>query len=237
MGLKQRLATGEPIDGIVVRTPSHQVIEVLAARGVSLVMIDTEHSLIGPEALDAMLAVARALGVDSLVRVPAAEPVAIQQALDSGATGVVVPHVASGELAAQVVRWAHYGDGGRGYSGSTRSAGWGTRPMADVLTDAAAHTAVAVQVEDVAALDNLDAILAAPVDAVFIGAADLAVGLGCTTTDDPQVHKACTRIIEAATAADCAVITYAASNNDAKRWRADGVAVVLRGSDQTRLAP
>ncbi|MGH9136180.1 MAG: aldolase/citrate lyase family protein, partial [Acidimicrobiales bacterium] len=118
--LKRRLAAGEDLDGVVVKTPSHQVIEVLAAGGTALVMIDTEHGQIGIETLDAMVAVASALGVAALVRVPAADRVAFQQTLDTGATGVVVPHVHSAALAADVVRWSHYGDGGRGFAGSTR---------------------------------------------------------------------------------------------------------------------
>lgn len=236
--LKARLAAREPVDGIVVRTPSHQVIEVLAARGVRCVMIDTEHAAVGPSELDAMLAVARALGVDVLVRTAAADRTLIQQALDGGATGVVVPHVDSTAKAAAVVRWCHYGDGGRGYSGSTRSAGWGTRALADVVAEANGSTVVVVQIEDVAALDDLDGIAGTDgVDAVFVGAADLTVGLGALSTSDPATVAACERIVAAGHVAGRSVVAYAADSADADRWRAAGANVVITGSDQSRLAP
>jgi len=224
------------MDAVVVRTPSYQVIEVLAARGIGCVMIDTEHAVFDPTQLDAMLAVARALGVDALVRVAAADPVRIQQALDGGATGVVVPHVDSTDLATKVARWCHYGDGGRGYSGSTRSAGWGTQPIAAVVAGASGSTVVVVQIEDVGALDDVEGIVGTDgIDAVFVGATDLAVGLGADSIADGVVVAACERIIAAAAAGGRSVVAYASDADDADRWRTFGANVVITGSDQSRL--
>jgi 2-keto-3-deoxy-L-rhamnonate aldolase RhmA len=236
--LKARLAAREPIDAVNVRTPSYQVIEAFAARGVSCVMVDTEHAAFDAAQLDATLAVASGLAVDVLVRVPAGDRGAIQQALDGGATGVIVPHVATAPRAADVVRWCHYGDGGRGFSGSTRSAGWGTRTMAEVVGAAARSTVVVVQVEDVGALDELDGIVGtAGVDAVFVGAADLAVALGAASLADERVVAACARIVETARSAGRSVVAYAADAADAIRWRDSGANLVILGSDQSRLSP
>ncbi len=177
---RQRLAGRSPVAGMVIRTPSHHVVEVLAAappdHRVDVVMLDTEHAPFDLAVLDSMLAVARALDIPTLVRVHGLERHAIQQALDLGATGIVVPHVDSVASAREVVRLAHYGDGGRGFSPSTRSAGWGTRTIADILDDAAASTTVVIQVEDPSALDVIDDIVQVEgIDAVLIGRADLAV--------------------------------------------------------------
>ena len=237
-GLKARLAARERVDAIVVRTPSHQVVEILASRGFRCVMVDTEHAAFDPSQLDAMLAVSHGLGVDVLVRVAAEDRSGIQQALDGGATGVVVPHVDTRQRAADVVRWCHYRDGGRGYSGSTRSSGWGTRPFADVLARAANTTVVVVQIEDVRALSDLDRIAGHEgVDAVFVGAADLAVGLGAGSAGDEEVVAACTRIVDAAKAAGRSIVAYASDTTDADRWRSIGANLVLLGSDQSRLNP
>jgi 2-keto-3-deoxy-L-rhamnonate aldolase RhmA len=236
MSLKRRLAAGELVDGVVVKTPSHQVIEVLAAAGVGVVMVDLEHSGIGRGAIDAMLAVAWALGVDVLVRVSSADRVAVQQALDAGATGVVVPHVTGDDVASNVARWAHYGDAGRGYAGTVRSGRWGTLPMAEVLAAAADRTVVVVQIEDPAALAHAGAIAATPgVDAVFVGAADLTVAMGATSTSDPSVVAACADIATAARGAGTAVAAYAADGAEAERWRDAGATLVFHGSDHTRL--
>ena len=237
-GFRTRLTGGDDLTGLVVRTPSHQVVEVLAATmQPDVVMLDTEHAAFDPGVLDATIAVARALGVPTLVRVPELSRPAFQQPLDMGSTGVVVPHVRTADDAAAAVRLAHYGDGGRGYSGSTRSAGWGRRSMAEVVAAAAATTTVIVQVEDPAAVEEASAIAATPgVDAVFVGAADLAVAMGARSVADDAVQRACTSVIGACRRAGIAVVAFAGSAEDAAAWRSRGVSCVLQGTDQARLA-
>lgn len=234
---RHRLQRGDDLSGIVVRTPSHQVVEVLAATlAPDVVMLDTEHAAWGAEALDATIAVAAALDLPVLVRVPELSPAALQQPLDMGATGVVVPHVRSADEAARAVALAHYGDGGRGYSGSTRSAGWGTRSMAEVLAEAGERTAVVVQVEDPVALAEVGAIAATPgVGAVFVGAADLAVALGASSLADPVVMAAVDQVLAACGAASTTVMAFAGDAAAAAGWRRQGVRCVLLGTDQARL--
>jgi 2-keto-3-deoxy-L-rhamnonate aldolase RhmA len=234
---RERLRAGEALTGVFVKTASHQVIEVLAASGtVDVAVIDTEHGAFDPSQLDAMLAVAHALQFPCLVRVAAPAPVFLQVALDGGATGVLVPHVATGAMAAQVSTWSRYGDGGRGYSGSTRSAGWGTRSMENVLARAAAATTVVVQVEDVAAVDAAGDIAAADgVDAVFIGMADLTVGLGCTDPSHPSVRSAVDSIIAATQAAGCALAAISSGPADTEQWRRRGVMFAVESTDHARL--
>lgn len=233
------LVAGVALDGIVVRTPSHQVIEVLVAdpgHGLDVVMLDREHSSFDAGTLDTCLAVAGALGVATLVRIGQLDRSAVQQALDLGATGVVVPHVVTAADARRAVSLAHYGDGGRGFSGSTRSAGWGTRPMADVIDRAASTTTVVVQVEDPAAVDEVDEIVATPgVDAVFVGAADLAVAMGARSVTDRRVEEACSTVVAACRAAEVAVAAFAGDAEAAAAWRERGATLVFRGTDQVRL--
>lgn len=236
--LRDRLLLGG-LRGLVVRTPHHQVIEVLAASATppDVVMIDTEHAAIGPHELDAMLAMALAHRLDALVRVPSLDGPWIQVALDAGAIGVVVPHVRTPEQAERAARRSHYGDGGRGFSGSCRSAGWGTRSMAEVLDEAAARTVVVAQLEDPDALEHVDAVVRTPgIDAVFVGTADLAVATGARSLADPMARAAADRVVDATLDAGSPLVAYAGSPTDAARWRARGAALVLEGSDQTRLA-
>lgn len=235
-GLRNRLAQGEILDGVFVKTASHQIIEVLATGRADLAIIDTEHASFGPLELDVMLAVARALDFPCLVRVAEASRPLVQQALDAGATGVVVPHVGTPALAADVVRWSHYGPGGRGFSGSTRSAGWGARTMAEVMRAAAEATIVVVQIEDVGALDDLDALAAvAGVDAAFIGAADLAVALGGDDPAAPAVEAAIDAIVAAARSVGLPLAAYAVTPADEAVWRRRGVNLVCTGSDHSRI--
>ena len=233
---RARLASHRSLVGAFVKTPSHQVVEVLALGGLDAIVIDTEHAPFDAGRLDAMLAVAHLAGFPCLVRVAEPSRVLVQQALDGGATGVVVPHVDTAACAREVVRWCRFGEGGRGYSGSTRAAGWGTRSIADVLSEAAETTTVIAQIEDPAALDELDEIAAVDgLDALFVGVADLTVGLGCTDTTHPWVDAAVHAILRAAAGAQVPVAAFASDAADEARWRERGATFVLSGTDQSRL--
>jgi staphyloferrin B biosynthesis citrate synthase len=234
---RERLRNGEALTGVFVKTPSHQVIEVLAAGGAfDAVVIDTEHAPFDPSQLDAMLAIAHALGLACLVRIAAPSAPLVQSALDGGATGVVVPHVVSAVMAADVARWSTYGAAGRGFSGSTRSAGWGTHPITDVLARAAATTTVIVQVEDATAVDAIDEIVGVDgIDAVFIGTADLTVGLGCTEHAHPRVNAAVDAVVAAARRANRSLAAFAPTSAESATWRDRGVSFVVEGTDHGRL--
>ena len=104
---KSRLAAHEPLVGTFVKTPSAIVVEVLGLTELDCVCLDAEHAPFDRGTLDACIFAARATGMDVLVRLPSAAPEHLLQALDSGATGVVVPHVRSAAEAAAVVTAAH----------------------------------------------------------------------------------------------------------------------------------
>ena len=140
--LGAKLARGDRLIGTWVKTPAPIVVEVLADTELDLVILDAEHAPFSRLELDACVFAANASGMDVLVRVPTAQSHHVLQALDTGATGVLVPHVCTAEEAADVARSARYGPGGRGYAGSTRAAGYGTKPMEVHKADSAARTVV-----------------------------------------------------------------------------------------------
>lgn len=180
----QRLRAFEPMMGTFVKTPSPIVAEVLALSDLDLFCIDVEHAPFGRYELDQCLAIFNALDRPCLVRVANDSPTQIRNALDSGAAGVVVPHVVSADQAAAIVKAAHFGEGGRGYAGSTRAADYTTRPVSDHLAESALQTTVIVQIEDIAALDSVAEIAAVEgVDGLFVGRTDLAVAMGRDVAD------------------------------------------------------
>jgi len=187
MSLKQRMANRERLVGTFIKTPAYEVIEVLAKSGLDFMVIDAEHAPFDRARMDQCLAMGRALNFPLLVRVPDGEPSSILQALDSGATGIVVPHVDSVEKAHRVAKSARFGHGGRGYAGSTRWADFATRPMKDVLAQSTTETIVVVQIEEPEGVEAAAGIAAIDgVDCLFAGPADLAVCYGETDiTSDP----------------------------------------------------
>lgn len=232
-GLRARILAGEPLTGTFIKTPAYEVIEVLAMSGLDFLCLDAEHAPNDRRGMDACLAIARALGLPTLVRVPEGTPAQILMALDSGAVGVVVPHVFTVERAETASRAAHFGHGGRGFAGSTRWAGGGRHSIADVLA-MDDETVVLVQIEEPEGVEAADAIAAVPgVDGLFVGPADMAVCLGRTDVSDPAVHEVMQSVATAARGAGKAAVTFVGSTALVPALRALGMSVFLVASEHT----
>lgn len=230
-GLRARILAGAPLAGTFVKTPGHDVIEVLAMSGLDFICLDGEHAPQDRRSMDAALAMARALGLPALVRVPEGTPAQILMALDSGAAGVVVPHVWNAERATIAARAAHFGHGGRGFAGSTRWAGLGSRTMPDVLA-MDDESIVLVQIEEPEGVEAAADIAAIEgVDGLFVGPADMAICLGKASADDPAVRDAMRRTATAARAAGKGAATFVPSTSTVPEIRELGISVFLIGSD------
>ena len=231
---KERLRQGRLQVGTFVKTPAGEVLELLTLADLDFVCLDAEHAPFGRRELDLALSLCRALGMPALVRLESARPETILQALDSGATGLLVPHIKNAMMAEDIARWARFGEGGRGYAGSTRAAGFATRAIGAVLDDDASNPTVIAQIEDPSALDHVEAIAAVNgVDALFFGAADLAVGFGVSDTSDPRVKSAREHVAAAAKAAGKPLLTFAAKVGLLPDHFDAGASAVLVGSDQS----
>ncbi len=236
MTLKARLAAGQPLLGCFVKTPHPHIVEVLGSSGLDLVCLDAEHAPFDRRDLDACIMAARGCGLPVLVRTASAAADAVLNALDLGADGVVVPHIASAAAARELAAVAQYGPAGalarRGYAGSSRAAGYGTRTIADHLAASAATSVVIAQIEDAAALDEIDAIAAVEgIDALFIGRIDLTISLGASRPDDPVVVAAMAQILAAARAAGRPCGLFTGDPGEVPAWQAQGASLFLLGSD------
>ena len=232
MTLKQRIASGQPLLGTFVKTANHQVFEVLAQTSLDLLVIDAEHAPFDRGDIDVCLMAARAGSMAVVVRPAEGSHSALLNALDCGADGVLVPHVRSAAEARMVVKASHYGPGGRGYAGTSRAAGYGLVPMADHRRLSGERTVIIAQIEDVEALDEIEAIAAVEgIDALFIGRADLTVALGCASPDDPPVVAAVDRICAVARAAGRPVGMFLPRAADTALWQAKGASLFFLSSD------
>ena len=232
MTFKDRLLGGEQLAGTFLKTPSHVVMEIMAMSGLDFVCIDAEHAPWGRAEMDAALAVARALGFPVLVRVGAGDPATILNALDTGATGIVVPHVDSVEKARAVAAAARFGRGGRGYAGSSRWAGYATRGMGEVLDQSASETVVIAQIEEPEGVEVADGIAAVEgIDGLFAGPADLTVGYGHRSMDNPDLPAALASVGEAARARGKAYMTWVPDAAKAAEWRRHGFTTFFVSSE------
>ena len=234
-GFRQSLLNGESMMGTFMKTPSPIVAEVLGLSKLDVIAIDAEHAPFGRLDTDGCIAAYRAADMPCLVRVADDSTTQLRNALDSGADGVVVPHVMSSGQAERIVKACHFGDGGRGYAGSPRAAGYGTKAMPDYLADSAARTSVIVQVEDIPALEQVPQIAAVDgVDAVFIGRIDLAVAMGKGPMDEAVIDTVA-NICRACTEAGTTVGMFTPDLAELPRWRELGASLFLLSSDHSMM--
>jgi 2-keto-3-deoxy-L-rhamnonate aldolase RhmA len=233
--LKEKLRSRELVLGCFIKTPHPVVVEVLGMTDLDCLVLDAEHAPFDRSALDACILGARAAGKDILVRPQCSSPEHILNALDLGATGVLLPHIRSAAVAAAALHACHYGAGGRGYAGSTRAAGYTTHGLSRTRAEAL-DVAVIAQIEDVDALDQIDAIAADDrIDALFVGRADLTVALGADGPDATEVVGAVERICSAASEAGRCVGMFLSRQEDVALWRSKGASLFLMSSDHEFL--
>lgn len=232
-GLKTRLLNRETLASTFVKTAEVTVVEVLATSGLDFIVLDGEHCGFDRGRLDACLAVARALDFPALVRISSGSEENVLMALDAGAVGVVVPHVDSAEKAKTIAKAAHFGRGGRGFAGSTRWAGFATRPMDEVL-DQDDQTIVMAQIEEPEGVEACEDIAAIDgIDALFAGPADLTVGYGHRDQNNPDLPKALDRVGKACAAHGKAYISWVPDATKAAEWTAFGMTGFVVASEHT----
>ncbi len=174
---RDRLLRGDRLIGTLLSLPSPELVEIASDAGFDWLFLDMEHGAL--EARDILRLVQAARGPCApLVRVPENREMWIKKALDTGAAGIIVPHVNSAEDAARAVHWGKYPPEGGRSVGFSRSNRYGTR-FQESVESANTETVVIAQVEHIDGVRAIEAILdVSGVDAVFIGPYDLSASLG-----------------------------------------------------------
>ncbi len=233
--LRARILALEPVVGTFVKTPSPQVVELLGRGGLDFAVADMEHGPIGVTALDGLSLGARSVGLPLLIRSTSAQAAAIWPALDLGCSGVMAPHVITRSDAEGLAHAVKYARGSRGFSPSGRAGDYGTVDAADYRRRMDEQTVIMAQIEDRAALDNLDAIAAvSEVDVLFIGPADLSLSLGCDAAS-AQMTQAVDAVIAAARRAGKASGMFVGNAAQIAGFAARGMTVFVCGSDQSMI--
>ena len=176
---KKHLQAGTPKMGLFINSHSPTVAGQLACSGYDWMLVDTQHGPMNHENLSAMLSAIENGGAKSLVRVGGYDDrPGIQQALDLGADGVLIPYINTAEEARQAISCTKYPTVG------TRSVYFPQRSMnkAGLLGYAGnwnKEGIIALQVETASCIENIAEIAAVPgVDILFLGQNDLCMSMG-----------------------------------------------------------
>jgi 2-keto-3-deoxy-L-rhamnonate aldolase RhmA len=236
---RKRLLERQLLIGTFCKTPTSHSAEILGSLGYDFVMLDEEHAPWTRQTLEVGFLAARAFGTAGLVRIARPDANSILSALDDGAIGVMVPHVASAQKARNIASWARYKGGTRG-SGVGRGGDYGGRPIEAHYESSDATTTVIAMIEDWEAIEQIDAITAvAGIDGFFLGRGDLGLslsnaagkpGAGPVPTVDEAVRIVAKAVLKSGKAL-CAVTPNMASD-DAKKMLDLGVTALMVASDQ-----
>jgi 4-hydroxy-2-oxoheptanedioate aldolase len=236
---KARLKAGETVFGCFVRYPDPTLIEVMSYQNWDFIVFDGEHGTIEPRDCENMVRAAELGGVTPIVRVPTNQPPIILRYMDTGAHGLHVPWVNSGEEAEAVVRSVKYQPRGiRGLAG-IRAADYAQQgTFAEYVQTANRETLVTIHIETMEAVRRLPEIVAVDgIDVIFIGPTDLSHSLG--VPGQPQhaaVQDAMQQIIDVVKDTDKALGIMVTNADGARQWRERGARYITIGLESL-LAP
>jgi 4-hydroxy-2-oxoheptanedioate aldolase len=230
--------------GLWLHSHHFHIARLLAAQGLlDWLLVDMEHSPVDLAMSSMILATIADVSMGEctpLARVAAGSIDKIKQALDAGAQGIIVPMVNTAADAAAVVRFAKYPpEGERGGGGLTPHLGFGLLNHAEYIPQANAEIMVAVQIETVEAVENIDAIAqVSGLDMVFIGPFDLHISLNLPPTlwsDAPQFQTAVAKVKAACQKANIPLGTLTPNADNAKARQAEGFQFLGVGTDLAHL--
>lgn len=242
---KSKLRAGESVFGAFVRYADPTLMEFVAWQGWDFVVFDGEHGTVEPADVENLVRVAELRGVTPIARAATNQPHIILRMLDTGAQGVHVPWVNSGEEAERVVQSVKFHPRGlRGLAGS-RAADFGmTMPLGEAVAHLNRETLTVVHIETIEAVNRIHEYVAIPdLDVIFIGPNDLSQSLGVPgEKNHPDVFAAMMRVVEAVRPTGITIGTMVGSAAEAKEWQVRGVNYItvtletmLRGACQNYL--
>lgn len=208
--------------GTWIKLPALESVELIAGAGFDFVVIDLEHAPLDMETVFALIGIAKISELSPIVRIPATDIGLIQRVLDSGADGLMFPHVESVAEARSAVRAMRFPPHGvRGVGNTSRAGQWGALDREEYLRFGREQVVCIAQIESAAAAFVAGDIAAVDgVDAILIGVADLSVSEGKHETD-PAVIELVGKVIAAVKSVGVPVGNAGAATEEAVRSTVD----------------
>ena len=225
---KERLKKGRAAIGGWCVTPSADMAGALAECGFDWVCLDMQHGGIEAVHMAASLDAIIGAGKPALVRLAFNRPELIMRALDSGACGIIIPMVETGEEAAEAVKYAKSPPVGLRSWGAVRHTGEGYSPETGNQ-----RVIVAPMIETAAGMRNIEEIAAVPgVDALFVGPYDLALSHGLKFPSESADYESMIyKVIDICIKQGIIAGIYCDGPDMARKWIGAGVPMIACSSD------
>jgi len=237
--LSAALRSGRRVYGTLITSDSPRWVSAVEGLQLDYVFLDTEHVPIDRRTLAWMCQAYRGIGAAPIVRIPSPDPYAACMVLDGRAAGIIAPYVESPDQV-RALRGAVKLRPLKGRRLRRILAGQ-EQPeprLAEYLAERNASSVLIVNIESRPAMDALDDILAVDgLDAVLIGPHDLSLNLGVPEEYFSRpFEQAVEQIITTARAAGVGAgihVIYPGAIEQEARWAEMGANLILHGADVT----
>ena len=220
--IRQKLARGEQVMGMMHFTASPMIVEVMASAGLDFFIIDFEHSPIDIGMAAHLVRAGDAAGIAPLLRIPDVDAGLVKKVLNLGVQGIVLPHGTRESCTALLNAVRYEPEGIRGSCPSIRQANYGPPDWKAFQDEANREILVIPLIEDPATVDDMDALAAMPgLDIFFLGPFDYSVAAGVpgVTFDHPVLSGAIERMVKATKPRGKYVMTSVGDRIDTKLGR------------------
>ncbi len=176
----KKLKEGKPVLCTKTNFNEPSIVEQIGLMGFDCIWICHEHLGSNDETLANMIRAARCTGMDALVRIERENFHSAIKPLEMGAKGIIVPHVITVDDAKNAIDATRFKPlGKRGTDGVNADADWGNMNITRYLEFSNEETFLALQIEDIEALSNIEKITKLPgFEVIFVGIGDLSVSMG-----------------------------------------------------------
>ena len=229
--VKVKIKNGEAALGVISNTSDPMIAEFCGHGGLDYYMIDCEHGAINISQVQDIVRACEVSGIAPMARIRSTDPKLILQFMDAGVLGVMMPGVSEVSEIEQLVNSIKYPPLGARGLGPVRAwdFGLGKMPQAEYVQFANQQTLVLPQIEDMKAVENLEALCKVPgLDGFIIGPRDLAMSMGFY--DGPahdEVKKTIDHIFEVVLAHGLIIGTTAATGEQAKALIGKGAKIIM----------
>ena len=174
--------------------------KIMATCDYDWLFIDMEHNSMDIDIASQISVAAQDAGITPIVRVPDFAHHHATRVLDSGAMGIVFPHVDDIETAQKLVSYCLYPPKGhRSMTGSLPQLDFKQNPISEVATVINDNMLIVIMLESPEAIKNVEGIASVPgVDVILIGTNDLCMEMGIPGDyANPKIKEAYKKVIDA----------------------------------------
>ncbi|MCM8814598.1 MAG: aldolase/citrate lyase family protein [Candidatus Omnitrophica bacterium] len=171
---------------------------IMANAGYDWLLIDNEHHPFIETQIQTIIYSLKNTQTTPIVRVRGNDPSHIKWVLDAGAGGIMVPMIENANDVKRAISYSKYPPiGNRGYSPVRATDFWAFKQEYEERANK--EILLICQIEQVSAVDEIEEIVQLPVDAIWIGYADLSFSMGHRGNfRHTDVQKCIDRVIQAA---------------------------------------